>query len=33
MLSSVLGTERAIAVSIEIMRAFVQPRDLLASNK
>ncbi len=33
MLSSVLGSERAIAVNIEIMRAFVRMRDLLASNK
>jgi hypothetical protein len=33
MLSSVLGSERAIAVNIEIMRAFVQLRGLLASNK
>lgn len=33
MLSSVLGSERAIAVNIEVMRAFVRLRDLLASNK
>ena len=33
MLSSVLGSERAIAVNIEVMRAFVQLRGLLASNK
>jgi hypothetical protein len=33
MLSSVLGSARAIAVNIEIMRAFVQLRGLLASNK
>src|SRR5581483_2495611 len=33
MLSSVLGSERAIAVHIEIMRAFVRMRELLASNK
>ena len=33
MLSSVLGSERAIAVNIEIMRAFVRMRDLLSSNK
>lgn len=33
MLSSVLGSDRAIAVNIEIMRAFVRLRDLLASNK
>ncbi|HMN46825.1 MAG TPA: ORF6N domain-containing protein [Povalibacter sp.] len=33
MLSSVLKSERAITVNIEIMRAFVQMRELLASNK
>jgi DNA-binding PadR family transcriptional regulator len=33
MLSSVLASERAIAVNIEIMRAFVRLRELLASNK
>jgi hypothetical protein len=33
MLSSVLGSERAIAVNIEIMRAFVRMRQLLSSNK
>lgn len=33
MLSSVLKSERAIAVNIEIMRAFVRMRELLASNK
>ena len=33
MLSSVLGSERAIAVNIEIMRAFVRLRGLLVSNK
>ena len=33
MLSSVLSSERAIAVNIEIMRAFVRLRNLLASNK
>ncbi len=33
MLSSVLRSERAIAVNIEIMRAFVRMRELLASNK
>ncbi|HEY1892678.1 MAG TPA: hypothetical protein VGG63_19950 [Steroidobacteraceae bacterium] len=33
MLSSVLGSERAIAVNIEIMHAFVRMRELLASNK
>lgn len=32
MLSSVLGSERAITVNIEIMRAFVRLRALLASN-
>lgn len=32
MLSSVLGSERAIAVNIEIMRAFVRMRQLLSSN-
>ena len=32
-LSSVLGSERAIAVNIEIMRAFVRMRELLSSNK
>ena len=32
MLSSVLNSERAIAVNIEIMRAFVQMRELLSSN-
>ncbi len=32
MLSSVLRSERAIAVNIEIMRAFVRLRELLASN-
>jgi hypothetical protein len=32
MLSSVLNSERAILVNIEIMRAFVQLRRLLASN-
>lgn len=32
MLSSVLGSERAIAVNIQIMRAFVRMRELLASN-
>lgn len=32
MLSSVLGSERAIAVNIEIMRAFVRMREMLASN-
>jgi ORF6N domain len=31
MLSSVLGSERAIAINIEIMRAFVKLRDLLSS--
>src|ERR1700730_3308182 len=33
MLSSVLNSERAIAVNIEIMRAFVRIRKLLSSNK
>jgi len=33
MLSSVLKSERAIAVNIEIMRAFVCMRELLASNR
>lgn len=33
MLSSVLKSERAIAVNIEIMRAFVRMRQLLATNK
>jgi hypothetical protein len=32
MLSSVLNSERAIAVNIEIMRAFVQMRKVLAAN-
>lgn len=32
MLSSVLRSKRAITVNIEIMRAFVKPRQLLASN-
>ena len=32
MLSSVLNSERAILVNIEIMRAFVELRQLLASN-
>jgi ORF6N domain len=33
MLSSVLRSDRAIAVNIEIMRAFVKLRELLVSNK
>jgi len=33
MLSSVLKSERAIAMNIEIMRAFVRMRNLLASNQ
>jgi hypothetical protein len=33
MLSSVLNSERAISVNIEIMRAFVRMRELLATNK
>ena len=32
MLSSVLNSERAVAVNIEIMRAFVRLRELLATN-
>lgn len=32
MLSSVLGSERAITVNIEIMRAFVRMREMLASS-
>ena len=33
MLSSVLNSPRAIAVNIEIMRAFVHLRELIATNK
>ena len=33
MLSSVLNSERAALVNIEIMRAFVRMRELLSSNK
>jgi len=33
MLSSVLTSDRAIAVNIQIMRAFVRMRELLISNK
>lgn len=33
MLSSVLNSERAIQVNIEIMRAFVRLREILSSNK
>lgn len=33
MLSSVLNSARAVAVNIEIMRAFVRMRELLASNR
>jgi len=33
LLSSVLKSPRAIAVNIEIMRAFVRLREMLASNK
>jgi hypothetical protein len=33
MLSSVLNSERAIRVNIEIMRAFVRLRQLLSTNK
>lgn len=32
MLSSVLNSERAVMVNIEIMRAFVRPRQMLSSN-
>jgi len=32
MLSSVLNSERAVLVNIEIMRAFVKLRQMLASN-
>ena len=33
MLSSVLNSDRAIAVNIEVMRSFVRIRNLLATNK
>ena len=33
MLSSVLNSDRAIKVNVEIMRAFVRLRQILASNK
>jgi hypothetical protein len=33
MLSSVLNSERAVQVNIAIMRAFVQMRELAASNR
>ena len=33
MLSSVLNSDRAIAVNIQIMRAFVRMRELLISNR
>jgi hypothetical protein len=33
MLSSVLNSSRAIAVNVQIMRAFVRMRELLASNR
>ena len=33
MLSSVLNSKRAVHVNIEIMRAFVKLRELIASNK
>ena len=33
MLSSILNSERAILVNIEIMRTFVKLRQMLASNK
>jgi hypothetical protein len=32
MLSSVLNSERAVMVNVEIMRAFVRLREMLASN-
>jgi hypothetical protein len=32
MLSSVLRSERAVSVNVEIMRAFVRPREMLASH-
>ena len=32
MLSSVLGSERAVRVNIEIMRAFVRLRDMLSTH-
>jgi ATP-dependent Clp protease ATP-binding subunit ClpA len=33
MLSSVLASERAVAVNIQVMRAFVRMREMLGSNK
>jgi hypothetical protein len=33
MLSSVLASPQAIAVNIEVMRAFVRPREALTGNK
>ena len=33
MLSSILNSERAVSVNIEIMRTFVRLRQMLASNK
>jgi len=33
MLSSVLNSERAVEINIEIMRAFVRLREMIASNK
>lgn len=33
MLSSVLRSKRAVRVNIEIMRAFVRPREILATHK
>lgn len=33
MLSSILSSSRAIAVNIEIMRAFVRMREMLSSNR
>jgi hypothetical protein len=33
MLSSVLNSERAIQVNIEIMRAFVRLREMIATHK
>ena len=33
MLSSVLNSDRAIEVNIQIMRAFVKLREMIASNK
>jgi len=33
MLSSVLNSERAVEINIQIMRAFVRLREMIASNK